>query len=159
MFETLYREEKWWSDIWPAVEDLESARSANSAAVSASLAMAKVSPFLGLVAWIQSKVGTAIYVKDGGVLLLGVIAFVFGGLLFFLCGWGLSRLSRAAAVGSLVLLLAEELLMLLVFPLGAIGGVLLGFFGPGLLRGARGTYAYHRLARQREKGANAAQSR
>ncbi len=159
MFETMYRDEKWWSDIWPAVEDLESARSANRAAVSASLAMGKVSPFLGLAAWIQSKVGTAIYVKHSGVLLLGVLAFVFGGLLFLLCGWGLSRLSRAAAAGSLVLLLAEELLMLFVFPLGAIGGVLLGFFGPGLLRGARGTYAYHRLVRQGEMGANAAQSR
>jgi len=149
MFDSLYRDEPpWWREFWPVIEELESARSENRVGVSASIALATAGAILALASWSLGGRGSMASSGHSIHALLGPLAFLAGSVLFLFAAWGISRMSRAAAVASILLLLVDCLLIALIPPLGGGGGVLVGFLAPRLVRGACGTYAYHRLSKK-----------
>ena len=151
MFESLHREPWWremWRDFWPVLDDPEQARAANRAGVRASIGFAAVGSIVAAISWMSggqiTPFGRLNPVVLGPPALLSVSM-----LLLLLSAWGLGRMSRIAAVGSILVFLFEMVLLVLApRNLGLIGMVPAGILGRVLFRGVSGTFAYHRLLRR-----------
>ena len=126
MFDDVTNRPSRWRNLWPDVDDVESARSASRQGMWAALVVAVVT---GIVAAFQG-------------LGLNWYAFVDVGM-FLLIAWGIRRVSRMAAVAGLVLFVIERIAIFGQTKQtgGIVAIALLLAFG----NGARGAFAYRRL--------------
>ncbi len=126
MFDNVTKTESRWRNLWPQLDDLETARSASRQGMWAAAIVAVL---------------TALFAAFG-VLGTNASAF-FDAVLFAVIGIGIYRISRVAAVAGLLLFILER--AVIFAQTRQTGGVVAIFILLAFGNGARGAFAYRRL--------------
>jgi hypothetical protein len=122
---------------FPEIYDLKSAQSAANQGTGVCIAII-------IVSWIFSVIFTATGNAPNYQMLLGA------SILYGLIAWLISKMSRLASIAGLLIYLADR--VAIIAQNGSKGGnyVIMAFFILAFINSIRGTFAYHRIRRDRQ---------